>query len=175
MRLIRWTAVLLAGSFLALLVPVGADASTEASTAQAQASPTAPLTDIPVAGTLSDGSAFEGVLTITEVAAENGRLLGTGTLAGTAGSMPVAQSFQGQDLGISALGSCEILDLDLGAIHLDLLGLVVDLAPVHLDITALTGPGQLVGNLLCAIVGLLDGGPIGQLLALLQLLNGLLG
>jgi hypothetical protein len=175
MRLIRWTAVLLAGSFLALLAPVRADASTEAVAAPAQASPTSPLTDIPVTGTLSDGSAFQGVLTVTEVAAENGRLLGTGTLAGTADGVPVTQAFQGQDLGISAFGSCEILDLDLGAIHLDLLGLVVDLAPVHLDITALTGPGQLVGNLLCSIVGLLDGGPGGLLLQLLLLLNGLLG
>jgi hypothetical protein len=51
---------------------------------------------------------------------------------------------------------CQILDLDIGRIHLDLLGLVVDLAPIHLGITAVAGPGNLLGNLLCAVAGLLD-------------------
>ena len=37
-----------------------------------------------------------------------------------------------------------------------MLGLVVDLAPVLLDILAVPGPGNLLGNLLCAIVSLLD-------------------
>jgi len=45
---------------------------------------------------------------------------------------------------------------DIGAIHLDLLGLVVDLAPVHLNITAVSGSGALLGNLLCALTHLLD-------------------
>ena len=40
--------------------------------------------------------------------------------------------------------------------HLDLLGLVVDLAPIHLDVTAVPGAGNLLGNLLCAVAGLLD-------------------
>jgi hypothetical protein len=64
-------------------------------------------------------------------------------------------------------------DLDLGALHLDLLGLVVDLAPVHLKITAVPGAGNLLGNLLCAITGLLDGGAPLSLIS--QLLNQLLG
>jgi hypothetical protein len=68
---------------------------------------------------------------------------------------PVTQSVESQDLGIAFPQSCDILNLDLGPLHLDLLGLVVDLAPVHLDITGLTGDGKLVGNLLCAITGLL--------------------
>ena len=42
--------------------------------------------------------------------------------------------------------------------HLNLLGLVVTLNQVHLNITAVAGPGNLLGNLLCAIAHLLDGG-----------------
>jgi hypothetical protein len=68
---------------------------------------------------------------------------------------------------------CDILELDIGAIHLDLLGLVVDIAPIHIDIFAVPGPGNLLGNLLCAIVGLLDPGP-GNLTAVANLLNQIL-
>ena len=49
---------------------------------------------------------------------------------------------------------CEILDLDIDRIHIHLLGLVIDLSPVHLDITALQGAGNLLGDLLCAGAGL---------------------
>jgi hypothetical protein len=40
---------------------------------------------------------------------------------------------------------------------------------VHLVITAERGPGNLLGNLLCAVAGLLDGGANGG--AIQQLLN----
>jgi hypothetical protein len=40
---------------------------------------------------------------------------------------------------VTTAAICKILDLDIGRIHLDLLGLVVDLAPIHLDITAVEG------------------------------------
>ena len=71
---------------------------------------------------------------------------------------------------------CDILTLDIGAIHLDLLGLVVDLAPVNLDITAVSGPGNLLGNLLCAVAGLLDANPgnFSGITALLTQINALL-
>jgi hypothetical protein len=52
--------------------------------------------------------------------------------------------------------TCSILILDIGAIHLDLLGLVVDLAPIHLNVHAQSGPGNLLGNLLCALANLLN-------------------
>jgi hypothetical protein len=72
----------------------------------------------------------------------------------------------------SAQLSCEILRLSIGAINLDLLGLVVSLNPVLLVITAVPGAGNLLGNLLCAIVGLLDG--VGTLAQIVNLLNQLL-
>jgi hypothetical protein len=73
--------------------------------------------------------------------------------------------------------TCEILRLELGPLHLDLLGLVVDLDPVVLVITAESGPGNLLGNLLCAIAGLLDpGGLLEDILGeLVDLLNQLIG
>ena len=47
-------------------------------------------------------------------------------------------------------GPCSIVDLLLGPLHLDLLGLVVDLNHVHLQITA-DPNGGILGNLLCSI------------------------
>jgi len=75
----------------------------------------------------------------------------------------------------TALAECEVLDLVLAPIHLDLLGLVVDLDRVDLNITAVSGPGNLLGNLLCSVVGLLDGGLQGLLGRLVRLLNRILG
>jgi hypothetical protein len=76
-------------------------------------------------------------------------------------------------LGTAPASACQILDLTLGPLNLDLLGLVVDLSQVDLDITAVPGAGNLLGNLLCAVAGLLDGGL--NLDAVVRLLNRLLG
>jgi hypothetical protein len=74
-------------------------------------------------------------------------------------------------LGGAASGNCTILDLTLGPLHLDLLGLVVDLNQVHLTITGQTGSGQLLGNLLCGLANALNGNGGG----LANVLNRLLG
>jgi hypothetical protein len=65
---------------------------------------------------------------------------------------------------------CNVLNLVLGPLNLNLLGLVVTLNEVHLNITAV--PGSLLGDLLCDISGLLNGG--GALTGLAALLNELL-
>ena len=71
--------------------------------------------------------------------------------------------------------SCGILLLDLGPLHLDLLGLVVDLNEVILNITGQTGAGNLLGNLLCALTGLLDiPGAIAGIISLIDSINNLL-
>jgi hypothetical protein len=70
---------------------------------------------------------------------------------------------------VRASGSCEILRLDLGPLFLDLLGLQVDLSRVVLVITAQSGPGNLLGNLLCAVANLLNGRTPGNILT--DLLN----
>jgi hypothetical protein len=73
--------------------------------------------------------------------------------------------------------SCQVLDLVLGPLDLNLLGLKVHLDTVHLNITAVGGAGNLLGNLLCSVAGLLDGttGLNGILNGILGLLNQLLG
>ena len=72
-------------------------------------------------------------------------------------------------------GSCQILDLILGPLHLDLLGLVVDLYgrtksdPVRVTITGEPGHG-LLGDLLCSLAG---GGNVTSLAQLQSLLRSL--
>ena len=61
-----------------------------------------------------------------------------------------------------------------GLLLLDLLGLVVDLNEVHLQITAEPGSGNLLGNLLCAVAGLFDNGPLSQVAQLLNRILNLL-
>jgi hypothetical protein len=63
----------------------------------------------------------------------------------------------------------------LGPLHLNLLGLIIDLNEVHLDITA-DSEGGLLGSLLCGVAGLLGSGtPLEQVLnQLVGLLNQIL-
>jgi hypothetical protein len=72
-------------------------------------------------------------------------------------------------------GTCQILNLVLGPLHLDLLGLVVDLYgrtmsdPVRVRITGEPGHG-LLGDLLCSLAG---GGNVNSLAQLQSLLRSL--
>jgi hypothetical protein len=73
-----------------------------------------------------------------------------------------------------APGACSVLDLVLGPLDLDLLGLQVHLDKVVLTIIAQSGAGNLLGNLLCAVAGLLDGTPLSGLLGqVADLLNSI--
>lgn len=74
-----------------------------------------------------------------------------------------------QQRGPDESGVCDVLYLTLGPLNLDLLGLTVDLSNLELDLDAVPGGGRLLGNLLCAVTGLLD--PLGALLQILQLLD----
>ena len=123
---------------------------------------------------------FVGTLEVTRFAVQNGQLVLRGVLSGTCTAISDPTQFvtinnQAVNVPVADLAaqqSCRILDLTLGPLHLDLLGLVVDLSQVDLDITAVPGAGNLLGNLLCAIAGLLDQ---GQTNVVAQLLNQLLG
>ncbi len=77
-------------------------------------------------------------------------------------------------------GACNVLNLVLGPLDLNILGLQVHLNRVLLNIIAQTGAGQLLGNLLCAVAGLLDPsgpgtGPLTQLQGLLTRILRALG
>jgi hypothetical protein len=69
--------------------------------------------------------------------------------------------------------SCQVLNLVLGPLDLNLLGLEVHLNRVVLNIEATPGPGNLLGNLLCAVAGLLDN--TGVLPEVRRILNSILG
>jgi len=128
-----------------------------------------------VTGTLPDGTAFTGQLSNLTTSVVNGVLQLSGTVTGT-GLPAGGTTFTAPIQNVTTNAVCNVLNLDLGPLHLDLLGLVVDLSPVHLDITAQPGPGKLLGNLLCAVAGLLDqsGGTGGALNGVSALLNRLL-
>jgi hypothetical protein len=150
-----------------------------------------------VTGTTEDGQKVRARFVPTAVEATGDQVLVTGTLKGVIpgeGSFtetvtaPV-ESVNGVDLAslgamsarqaALAAPACDILNLVLGPLDLNLLGLEVHLDQVVLDIVAQSGAGNLLGNLLCAVAGLLDGGGLlsdllGQLGDLLdQILGGL--
>ena len=68
----------------------------------------------------------------------------------TAGGLPLPLLREGR------AATCDILRLVLAPLDLDLLGLQVHLDRVLLTIIAESGAGNLLGNLLCAVAGLLD-------------------
>lgn len=129
--------------------------------------------------TLADGSTFAGTFTPTGFTTSNGQLSVTGLVTGAVTSTTgvvtqiVPQTVTTAVTGATTTGTCQILSLQLGPLHLDLLGLVVDLNQVNLNITAQSGPGNLLGNLLCAVANLLNGGNLGGLATLLNSLLGL--
>ncbi|TDV52297.1 hypothetical protein [Actinophytocola oryzae] len=176
MRAIRPTAflALLVAAMVALFV-----------TPTASAAPAAPVAapSVPLAGTFTDATGGVGTATGTftpsQFVANGDQLLAQGvadvTLVDSAGQVVGSQQ---QDVSVpvdtTAIAvSCEILDLVLGPLDLDLLGLVVHLDRVHLNITAEGGPGNLLGNLLCAVANLLNG-PSLDLNGLIALLNQIL-
>ena len=91
------------------------------------------------------------------------------------GSAPVASlakpngTATPMQLGPPPAGACPILDLQIAPIDLNLLGLVVRTDTIALQLFAQPGAGNLLGNLLCAITGLLD--PGGALPAVQSSLN----
>jgi hypothetical protein len=151
---------------------------------------------VPVGGNFTDitggRGTFTGTYNIVQFAVENNQLVAkailTGSMTDSTGrvlgsvlkevSVPVTvnrTSISGSKHAAAvkpAATTCDILNLDLGPLDLNLLGLQVDLAQVVLDITAQTGSGNLLGNLLCAVTRLLDG--VGTLIDLSNLLNQIL-
>lgn len=112
---------------------------------------------IPVVGT--GGGSFAGTFNLQRFVVQNGAVQAVGTLTGTlTDGTGVATSIVRSVAIPVTVGqaSCDILHLELGPLSLDLLGLQVDLSRIVLDIDAQSGPGNLLGNLLCSVAGLLD-------------------
>ena len=147
---------------------------------------------------ISTGSAaqgtFNGTLKITSFAVQNNALVASGLVSGTVvgpsgalqsivktvtipvatGSTGAATAAAGAPKAAAASTSCGILDLTLGPLDLDLLGLTVHLDRIVLNIGATPGAGNLLGNLLCQVAGLLNNTSSGALTQIANLLNQIL-
>jgi hypothetical protein len=142
----------------------------------AAAKPKAAYPINPPITTADPAATVDGTFTLNGFAVRQGKLVGLATFTGT-----VTDAAGNATTGTQALAlpvtitqaTCDILHLELGPLDLDLLGLQVHLDKVVLDVTAQPGPGNLLGNLLCAVAGLLDPGP-GPLGQIAQLLNQIL-
>ena len=126
-----------------------------------------------VVGTFGNGGTVTGTFTPRHFKTVGTQLVAVGKLKGeltrangnTVGDftqrvvMPVATA-GGLPLPVPTLregrATCPILRLVLAPLDLDLLGLQVHLDRVVLNIIAESGAGNLLGNLLCAVAGLLD-------------------
>lgn len=167
--------------------PAAAFAATGSTAKPHTAAKTAQATAVsaPVTGTATNALGqtvnFAGTFTPTSTSAANGTLNVLGTLTGT-----LTNTVSGATQAVSptqitapaAVGaSCPVLNLTLGPLDLNLLGLLVHLNQVVLNITAQSGPGNLLGNLVCAVANLLNGAGTSTTLSglLSQLLNGILG
>jgi len=119
----------------------------------------ATATQLPVVGAVTGGGTFAGTLNLTRFATVNGALNAVGTLTGTLTNAAgqTVSVLQTVSMPVTTVtGTCNILHLDIGPIALDLLGLKVNLSEIILDITAETGAGNLLGNLLCSVANLLN-------------------
>src|SRR5215207_391432 len=176
---------LLLGAVMFALAPLGVSAATNSpaarSTKLAPAAAAAAFANgvtVPVSGTTSKGGKFTGNFAISRFQVVNDQIVAVGTLTGT------IQNSVGNVIGtvlktIQMLvnitdASCDILHLELGPLDLDLLGLEVHLNKIVLDIDA-DPTGGLLGALLCAVANLLDvGGPLADIVGLLNQILALL-
>jgi energy-converting hydrogenase Eha subunit A len=145
-----------------LVVPVAASAQS-APTSESVAS----FTSVPVHGKTASGKMFNGHFTVNRFITENGKSMAVGHLTGFVGhrgvnktgvAIPIAvQQPSTTSATTAALAACPILHLVLGPLNLNLLGLHITLNQVVLNITAIPGAGNLLGNLLCDVANLLNG------------------
>jgi hypothetical protein len=145
----------------------------------AQAAPPVPAFTVPITGTFTDALGGAGTVTgtfdIQRFTVVNGALAAVGSLTATLtdslGNVLGTVTRQ-VTLPVGNLSAtCEILDLELGPLDLELLGLMVHLDRINLEITAQQG-GGLLGDLLCSLADLLDGN--AALNSIARLLNNIL-
>lgn len=139
---------------------------------------------VPIVGTTSTGGTFQGTAQITGFAVDGNNVVAVGTITGLVnGTQSIVSTFTAvvnpppaanAAPTAQAAAACQILNLVLGPINLNILGLVISIPnPVVLNITAVPGAGNLLGNLLCSVANLLNGGGAVQQIA--DLLNQIIG
>jgi hypothetical protein len=135
--------------------------------AAAQTSPTSLAKTVKLTGTAKNGKKFNGTYTIKRFTRSGSKVLAVGTVKGkikgrkvTKKNVKIPVTLQRHAGATTSQapnptpGACQILDLVLQPINL--LGLHVATSRIEALIEAVPGAGALVGNLLCAITGILD-------------------
>jgi hypothetical protein len=180
-RLAASAATISCGLLLGGAGPAAASGTTAEETAQ-------PLTQVvPISGEARNGRTLNnGRFAIRRFTQRGGQLYAVGKLTGRLKGRRVSRTVRlpatvapggAQAAQIPPTpGACQILSLTIQPIDLNLLGLRVRTSRIDLLIEGVPGPGNLLGNLLCAITGLLNPNalastPLGQLV---QILNALL-
>jgi hypothetical protein len=150
---------------------------------------------LPITGTIAGGGTFAGTLSVLKFAVHDGQVAAIGMVRGTATSaagIPLGTALVGPitlpvQVGpgvttmtsaaapVAAQATCQVLHLDLGAVNLNVLGLVVTTQPITLDISGDTA--GVLGNLVCTVLDTLNNvvGLVALLNQLLGSLTGLLG
>lgn len=164
-----------------LFVPATAVAKASPATAQVKT-----LTSVPLTGSAQNGKQFTGRFDVNRFVTRQGKTFAVGTLTGKLGNRHVDRSNVSVPVGVANSAgmtpaaapaiACSILHLDLGPLNLNLLGLTVHLNEVILDIDAVPGAGNLLGNLLCSVANLLATPSVGgaQATGLLNIVQQLL-
>ena len=158
---------------MAGLVGLGSSMALTSTTVGAQGVSTSQLT-APIQATINGVATTLGRLTINNFSARGNQIVANG-IATLTDANNVTRVFRVTNLPVQITqATCDILDLTLGPLDLNLLGLQIHLDRVVLIITA-DPSGGLLGQLLCGIANLLSGGgPLQQIVGLLNQLVALL-
>jgi hypothetical protein len=170
-----------------------------ATTANAAPNKDPPPLQVPIVGSASSGAAFAGTLSILRFEARGSQVVAVGIVRGTVAAagtalvgevaLPVQVTAAGQAATASSssaliaqpqvspqqAATCTALNLNLGAVNLNLLGLQVTTQPIAIDISG--DSSAPLGNLVCTALDLLNNvvGLVGILNQILGALTGLVG
>ena len=140
---------------------------------------------VPVTGKAKNGKTFTGTYKIKRFVAGDDGPVAVGRLKGRLKNrlvvrrgvrMPaqIVTAATTSQIPVPTPGACSVLNLVLGPINLNLLGLRVATNQVRLLVEAIPGAGNLLGNLLCAVTNLLNPAAASPLQQVVQALNALL-
>jgi|SRR4051794_2727972 hypothetical protein len=131
------------------------------------AAQTTPLTKkVAMTGKAKNGKKFSGTYTIQRFTHKGSKLYAVGTLKGRLKGRRVTKHNVRVPASLArpattsqippTPNACQILNLTLQPLDLNLLGLRVRTSRIDLRIEGVPGAGNLLGNLLCGITGILD-------------------
>jgi hypothetical protein len=152
--------------------------------------PKHPPLEVPISGAVVGGGTFAGTLSLQEFEARDGQAFALGMIRGTvtsAAGAPLGTAVVGQvalpvQVGPGAAArepaagviiqqqTCQVLNLELGSLTFDVLGVQVTTLPIGINLTADATGTNVLGHLICTILE-----TVNNVLGLVDLLNALLG